>query len=193
MSSSEFLPLVKANSATNLRSRDECTSAEVLHNQTKSPESGKAVESPILNRKVNDSAEGPLPKVQSPVIKKKRISLSLTQLSLQQKLKLQHILKTNHPSYVIDDAFWSTHWLETRSLLLLNDKKPSVQFDSDDSLQSAEVTENKPSNESDLYLTSYECEDLVCTRSESTPVVLSLEDRLLLIEQMHGLNHSTTK
>jgi len=193
MSSSEFLSLVKAYSATNLRSQDECNSAEGLHKETKLPDSGKAVESPILNREVNKSAEGLLlPKVQTAKIKKKRVSLSLTQLSLQQKLNLQQILKTNHPSYVIDDAFWSTHWLETRSFLLLNDKKPSVQFDSDDSLPTTEVTENRPSDESDIYLTSYECDDLVCKRSDSTPIVLSLEDRLLLIEQMHGLNHSTT-
>ena len=191
----ESAPPVKAESAESVRSKQDFTPEDLKkENQSKMLHSSTSRESVRLKPTVNfnEQERSPLPKIKPLKLQYKRRSMWLIEISIQQKLNLQKILKENHPLYAIGDAFWSTHWLETRSLLLLNQSKQrsddsaqngsydSAQYEPDDSTLDALIIERK-SNETEMELPAEETEDTVSD--------LSLEDRLLLIEQMHGLKH----
>ena len=193
-----FPPLAKAKSAESLRGRQELTTGVTeKENRAKKPNSG-TIRNPLdlnMMKAINVEQEKLfLPPIQPLKLQNKRRSFSLEELSINQKLNLQKILKEHHPTYVIDDAFWSTHWLETRSLLQLNTARQSLQYESQDtSSRDAETIENRSIQDSDIDLPSTEINDPVPLRSQSIQVVLSLEERLLLIEQLHGIDHKSCR
>ena len=196
----ELPPPVQSEFTENMRSKQDFKQGLLQkENQSKMLHSSTSKESFHLKRAVigTEQERSLLPNIKPSKLQFKRRPLSLIELSIQQKLNLQKILKENHPLYAIGDAFWSAHWLETRSLLLLNQTKQSSHNGSDDSIQdesdhsspNAESIESI-SNESEVELQSAEKEDQVSARSRNIQTILSLEDRLLLIEQMHGLEHN---
>ena len=186
-----FPTIVKAKSAENVRTMEDFSmKAFEKENRSRMNYFERAGISPILKRRGNSSKiEKPiLPMIQLLKQQDRRRSKSLEELSFGQKLRLQQILKENHPSYAIDNAFWSQHWLETRNQLLLKEAKRNVACESKDCKKTAETSEDKQSSEG-------EDEDVKSDRLEmksrtgSISSELSLEDRLLLIERMHGLKH----
>lgn len=141
--------------------------------------------SPLVNRKLmrTVSDRRVVPRLPSLVQRTRETSKSLQELTVKQKITIQQILKENHPSYALDDAFWSKHWLRTRNQLLQNGRTQYLHSESAGARDAVTIKVNGRTTPDQIQ---FDREDsLIRVATE-----LSLEDRLLLIETMHGLTHA---
>ena len=192
-----FPSIAKAKSTENIATAEELQSRmSESEDRSKGRSFVRAEVSPLVNRRILRIRLGEqvLPSIQSLKKRDRRKSKSLQELSLQQKMSLQQILRNSHPSYSIDDAFWSQHWLQTRTQLLRRERDTREYNHTiekgNHSKEPAPVDINDlKKREESRRVSNEEVQTVMEGRSENVEKELSLEDRLLLIEKLHGLSH----
>ena len=145
--------------------------------------------SPLLMRRFSNHVQKPLlPQIESLRLSERRRSRSCQDLTGRKKFDLQKLLMNGQLSKQYDEVYWSKHWIKARdeivgkralpNLPTRNDNIHKVDIQKDEEVDSQKIGENAKKEELDAFLMV----------QKPKPKQLSLEERLLQIEKMHGLH-----